>query len=78
MAAPPGVPLKSKDRTHFAECPKCHGRDLRGPLDTVIGSGMTTPRYIMRAWFCRTCWWDTAKKLRDDETEREAEQQRSA
>lgn len=59
------LPVKSKqhDTTRYFTCPNCGGRDLRGPLDKPP----TPPRgHFTRAWFCRTCWWDTFIVLRDD------------
>lgn len=52
--------LKTRDLTAYYECPHCHGRDLKGPIDTAPRSNKIT-----RAWFCRTCWWDTSLILLD-------------
>jgi hypothetical protein len=57
-----GIREKRTDTTHYDTCPKCASRDLRGPIDTTP----TLPNgHFTRSWFCRTCWWDTAIKLRD-------------
>lgn len=55
------IKFKDRDLTAYYECPKCHSRDLRGPIDTAP----TAVGHLTRSWFCRVCWWDTSLKLRD-------------
>jgi hypothetical protein len=63
----PGVPLKSHDRTAYQVCPNCKSPDVRGPIDTAPSGPLF---HFTRSWFCRSCWWDTSKKLRDDIAEK--------
>lgn len=58
-----GIQLKSKYKGNHTWCPHCKGSDIRGPIDT---DPVQPHMHFTRSWFCRTCWWDTSVKLRDD------------
>lgn len=59
-------PLISESRRYAVEkCPKCSGRDIKGPHDTE----RTATFLFTRAWFCRSCWWDKELRMKDDVAE---------
>lgn len=65
----PSVPLLSEDATTYVACPKCKSKDIKGPIVTPTGQRAHPPLCATKAWFCRSCWWDTSAKFRDDVAE---------
>ena len=59
------IELKSKYRGGYTACPHCKGTDIREVETERKGQFF----HFTRTWFCRTCWWDAAVQLRDDEME---------
>jgi hypothetical protein len=56
---------KSRVVVHVCENPRCRSTNIGGPFDTK------KPRtfVVVRAWFCRRCWWNKEITLHDDVAE---------